>query len=404
MKQPTLSDFRSHEFLVDRLLLANKLVWLVGFPGISKSLIVLEIAARLTRGKSPGTLKGDPSNVIYVSEEGAFETSIGPRFWAARGNFNRFEHVFEIIDLPGDADAGYDRLETLITKHKARLLILDPIKDHLNGGAYGSPTKAARALARLSQMAESKNCTILCVDWPSKSTKKDDFSVSGNQSFTGKPRQIITVGRLSQDEWVVGVTKANESDQWVGWIYAVIPAKVGTIVTRAIEWKRSAEGHEIRKARQQADLEENPNLRQLLQFMNEQWKVPKTEVDGTEIADREGNPVMTLMRDDDGAIVMAPFATKDLVNWLNNVRGIGQKKARALITTAGDAGYLASTVGGKGEDYAVTWRISPLGIMKLNANEEEAQEAIETFFPSMERRPPKSQTALNPAPDTTEEI
>jgi hypothetical protein len=392
MKTPSVSDFKSQRYLVDRLLVANKLVWLQGFPGISKSLVALEIAARLTRGKSPGSMANDPCNVVYISQEGTFEEEIGPRFMAAKGDFERFEHLYEIIDLPGEEDAGLDRLSALIDEHQARLLVIDPIKDHVAGIVYSSPTRASKFFGKLAALAVEKECTILCVDWPSKAVKKNDFLASGPTSVTGKLRQAVDVGRLSVDEWVAGITKANNSNVFVGWIYTLEVVDLGPdadgdhVRSARIRWVREADRGEIQKARQQAALGEDKHLRELLQFMN----APEM----TEGAD--GKPKAKL--DEKGNGVMTSFVTIDLVNWLNNARGVGQKKARAMITAAGDAGYLVSTTNlEQGAGYGVTWRITPLGVMRLRASDDEVEAALATIFPSMDHDPLLVQPALGPA-------
>lgn len=326
--------------------------FLTGNPGATKSLVTLEFAARLTRGKMPGDLEGQPVKVLYVSVEGGHGRSIGPRFDAAGGDFAFFEHIEEVIMLPSNKD----RLEALIKHHQARLVIIDPIKDHFDPNVYASPTRSAHCLGQLLDLAEKYNCTILGVDWPSKSARKGDLSVSGNQAMTGKPRQTLAVGRLSRDEWVVGVTKANDSAAYTGWIYSVEdvdlgPDEHGTPVrARRILWRRPAQPSDVMRAHEQAKIEEDPNLRALLQYM-------------------EGG---------------APFTTDDLVVFLNQALLMGKNKARDMVNAAHGAGYLTQARTGKGADFKVTWAISPIGTLKLSADEESVEAAIETLFPPMD--------------------
>ena len=150
------------------------------------------------------------------------------------------------------------------------------------------------------------NCTILGVDWLVEVRQEGrPQRPSGNQSFTGVPRQVLVVGQLNREEWVVGVSKANDSAALTGWIYGLEGKDIGTgangktLTPRKIVWKRQATPAEVLNARQQAEIEEDPNVKELLQFMSTGGK----------------------------------FKTDDLVNWLNNVRLIGKNKGRKLLTS-----------------------------------------------------------------------
>lgn len=358
-------QFQGPEFLVQNLLEAGIFAFITGSPGVTKTLVVLELAARLTQGKAPGD-QTTPIPVIYVSIEGSFARSIGPRFHAAGGNISRFTHVEDVIWLPSQID----RLERLIRKHKARLVIIDPIKDHFDAKVYSDPRITTMSLRPIHAVAERTGCTILGVDWPSKSSRKGDLSVSGNSAFTGVPRQVIAVGRLSREEWVVGVTKANDSAALTGWIYGVEAKEIGvdrngrTLTPRTIVWKRQAKPSEVLRAREQASIEEDPSLLALLNLM----------AAGTD------------------------FKTDDLLAFLDRTCLIGgTKKARSLLIAARDAGYLMQHQQGQGGSYSVTWTITAVGTLRLSMNEESVEEAIEQLFPSMTVKPLNHQLAL-PAP------
>ena len=359
-------DYESPSFIFRGVLEAVLFAFLTGFPGITKSLVGLEISARAGRGMLPGDFFRKPINVIYVSVEGSFAKSHGPRFTAAGGDPKRFKHIPEVIWLPSEID----KLERYIRRYRARLCIIDPVKDHFDARVYSSPSRTSECLMQLQVLAERTNCTILGIDWPSKSTKKGDFSVSGNQAFTGKPRQIITVGRLSRDEWVIGVTKASDTPSWTGWVYTVESKDIGVdkhgkpLTPRAIRWLRPAKPSEVMRAREQANLQEDPNLMALLQFVS-----PGGE-----------------------------YETDDLVTYLNTVELIGKNKARKLLTSARDAGYLGQRSDGSGPEYKVKWWITEVGRLHLAMSDEEVEATMGELFPSMDPLPvPTAQKALPPA-------
>src|SRR3954452_11299701 len=114
------TDFEGVDFLFQNVLEAGIFAFITGSPGSTKTLVALDIAARLTRGKLPGDVTGAQANVVYVSVEGSFKRSIGPRFEAAGGDFRRFKHLEEVIWMP----SNIARLERVIHQHKARLVIV----------------------------------------------------------------------------------------------------------------------------------------------------------------------------------------------------------------------------------------------------------------------------------------
>ena len=367
------SKFSGGEDLFGGVVEANLSGWLVGIPGASKTMVALGMSARGTRGLAPGDFKGTPFNVLYVSIENRFNRSIGPRFDAAKGDFARFFHHDKVIPLPTEMAT----LRRLIRKHKARLCFIDPIKDHLDHGVYTNQAKSGDFLVQIEKLAEDTECAIICIDWPSKSAKKGDLSNSGNQSFTGKPRQILQVGRLSVDEWVVGTSKVSEGTPFTGWVYTmepidldIIDAKTGRpIMTARVKWLRPARPSEVMRARQQIDLEEDPGLTDLLEYM-----APG------------------------GDGVVAEFKTKDLLTWMVNSLVVNtEKKGRALLKGCGAAGYIERIPGtGKGADSGPTWKITDLGVLKLAPDEESVEAVMEKLFPSMDPEPLPQQLALPP--------
>lgn len=352
MTGPARPDFERVTFLIQNLLEEGVFAFMTGNPGATKTLVTLELAARLTRGKSPGDRSRQPINVLYISIESDFKRSTGPRFEAAGGDFARFRQIEDVIWLPSQID----RLRQVIRQFKAKLCIIDPIKDHLDPNVYSSPTLTTQALRQIQVVARTTDCAIVGIDWPSKATRKGDLSVSGNAAFTGVPRQVIAVGQLSRDEFVIGVSKANDSASLTGWIYRHESVDVRhdvhnrMVTARKITWIRSAKPSEVLSAREQAKIMEDTNLIALLQFVS----------NGEE------------------------FKTDDLVSYLNSVQLIGKNKARSLLTSAKDAGFLIQRSTGGGADYSVTWAISPVGQLRLAASEEAVEEAIETLFPSMD--------------------
>src|SRR5262245_32467078 len=124
-KYPTdVNKMVAPRYVVDNALERGVYTPLIGNPNASKTAISLEIGPRVTNGTAPGSLVGIPSNVIYLAGEGAWLKSIGPRFKAADGDWDRFEFRNEVIPIPSELP----RLERLIKRYDARLLFLDTVR------------------------------------------------------------------------------------------------------------------------------------------------------------------------------------------------------------------------------------------------------------------------------------
>ena len=93
----------------------------------------------------------------------------------------------------------------------------------------------------------------------------------------------------------------------------------------------------------------------------------------------------------------SPFS---LTNNNSDPSGVYCSMCRArtsLLNGARDAGYLDQIHGGQAEKYAVTWKLTDVGVLKLAPSDEETESAIGTLFPPMNPEPLDRQLAL-PSP------
>ena len=105
----------------------GKLSIIQGDPGDGKSTLILNIAAKLSRGER---LDADmnidsPVNVIYQTAEDGLADTVKPRLEAANADCGRISIIDESSKSVSMAD---DRIEEAIRKENAKLLILDPIQ------------------------------------------------------------------------------------------------------------------------------------------------------------------------------------------------------------------------------------------------------------------------------------
>jgi len=150
----------------------GKLTVLDGDPGLGKSTVVLDLAARVSRGAplpddSLGDLRGAASVVLLCDEDGIADT-VRPRLEAAGADLTR---VVAVTAVPGPRGLHPPRLPfdslaiiRIVNAHAARLLVVDPLMAYLDAAvtAYRDQTVRA-ALAPLTLLADRAGVAVVVV-------------------------------------------------------------------------------------------------------------------------------------------------------------------------------------------------------------------------------------------------
>jgi hypothetical protein len=205
----------------------GKLTIIDGDPGLGKSLLTLDIAARVTTGRPmpDGTLPDldGPAAVVLISAEDGYGDTIRPRLDLAGADPAR---VVAITGIPDGADgATGDRpvtlpddlpqIEQVIIDYGARLVIYDPLM-----AFFGSDTNSyrdqdvRRALAPLAAMLERTGAAGVIVRHLNKSASAHAlYRGGGSIGIIGAARSGLLVAPDPEDESqqrrIVAVTKSN---------------------------------------------------------------------------------------------------------------------------------------------------------------------------------------------------
>lgn len=144
-----------------------------GDPGLGKSLVTLDLCARITTGSpfpdgQPGTR---PGNVVVLNGEDGVHDVIPGRLRAAGADFKHVQ-VFDRAD--GEADlrlpGQVNRLEEAVARRGACYVVLDPITAFLDTGVNLANDRCVRAaLAPLAGLARRHRCVIHMVRHLNKS-------------------------------------------------------------------------------------------------------------------------------------------------------------------------------------------------------------------------------------------
>ncbi len=219
----------------------GKLTILDGDPGVGKTTLTADLAARVSRGESmPGEEIGrSPGSVLLVSAEDGIADTLRPRVEAAGADLARVfalpQHERVPFDL-GDPE-HLDSLRKMIRNLDVALVVIDPLMAYLGSAESHKDQDIRRVLGPLSRLAEDGGATILAVRHLNKSAGGNAlYRGGGSIGITAAARAVLLVARDPDDDGrrVLAVSKCN--------LAAPVPALAFRIVTENETARVSWEG------------------------------------------------------------------------------------------------------------------------------------------------------------------
>jgi hypothetical protein len=145
----------------------GKLTILDGDPDLGKSLLMLDLCARLSTGRQfpDGRPGPGPANALVLSAEDTAADTIVPRLQRLGADRQRvfvWQRERDDEDWPWRFPSHADRLDEALRRSDARLAVIDPIMAFLDASVLSvSDQSVRRALAPLMHLAEKHRCAIL---------------------------------------------------------------------------------------------------------------------------------------------------------------------------------------------------------------------------------------------------
>ena len=175
----------------------GKLSIVQGDPGDGKSTLILNIAAKLSRGEciDENMNIAEPVNVIYQTAEDGLADTVKPRLEAANADCSRISIIDESDKSVSMTD---DRIEEAIKRENAKLCIFDPIQAYLGGDTDMNRANEAREMTKkLGSIAERTGCAIVLIGHMNKgSGAKAAYRGMGSIDFFAVARSVMLVGRI----------------------------------------------------------------------------------------------------------------------------------------------------------------------------------------------------------------
>jgi len=193
----------------------GKLTLLDGDPGVGKSLVTIDLAARLSRGDAlpDGSRCGRPHVALLMSGEDGAADTLRPRAEAAGADLDR---VLTVSGGGGAAmrfPADLGTLESLVGERSADLVVIDPVTAFLPPHVASNTDQCVRGvLGALAGVAARTGCAVLLVRHLRKAGgPKAIHRGLGSVGIIGAARAglLLATHPGDPDVRVLAVTKSN---------------------------------------------------------------------------------------------------------------------------------------------------------------------------------------------------
>lgn len=199
LKMIKMSDIEAQEieWLWYPYIAYGKLAIVQGDPGDGKTTLILNLAAKLTKGEGldENMKVTEPMNVIYQTVEDGLADTVKPRLLQAGADC---EKVLVIDESEKSLSMLDERIEEALIKTGARVLILDPIQAYLGSGTDMNRANEVRNMTkRLAALAEKYKCAIILIGHMNKAAgNKAAYRGMGSIDFYAVARSVLLVGRV----------------------------------------------------------------------------------------------------------------------------------------------------------------------------------------------------------------
>ncbi len=214
---------------------SGMLTVLAGLPGLGKSTIALELAARISR---------DGLAVIVASGEDPAETVIRPRLEAAGADLDLVHLWVGDLELPDGAEA----LEAEVRRLKAALVVIDPLNAFLAIDTNSHRDHHVRRVLRpLAELAEGTGAAVLVAGHLNKGSGSEPLlRVGGSIGLVAAARQVL-VAASDGDRTILAVAKSNVGRIPPPVAYRIEPVLLdGSVETARIAWLGEAPDVDLR--------------------------------------------------------------------------------------------------------------------------------------------------------------
>jgi AAA domain len=179
------------QWLWDGRIPLGKVTLLESEPGVGKSTLTMELAARVSRGSPMPLMKihPEPSNVVIFSGDDGLADTVRPRLDAAGADLTKIWSIDREID------------EEDVAKLKPILIILDPLPSYICLSCERDPVDVLR---KLGQLAKATGAAVLAVQ-----SVSEDLKDHWTPEFYGTPRTVLQLTPVGHGGRRLALSKSN---------------------------------------------------------------------------------------------------------------------------------------------------------------------------------------------------
>jgi putative DNA primase/helicase len=192
----------------DRVPFSKLSLW-VGDPGVGKSFVTLDVAARLSSGTpfpDQSFLPQQIGDTVLLSAEDDAADTILPRLKALGANCERIRVLRGIrewndgaeVRRPFDLCRDIPRLREAINAN-TRLVVIDPISAYMGGSDTHKDSEVRAVLAELAALAAETGVAIICVTHLRKGDGAAMYRAMGSLAFVAAARSVWAFTKCKDD-------------------------------------------------------------------------------------------------------------------------------------------------------------------------------------------------------------
>lgn len=253
----------------------GKLSVVDGDPGLGKSAMTTDLAARVSTGRPwPNGEECEAGGAVICSAEDGLADTIRPRLDAAGGDASRVLSLATVSDgaaerilvIPEDLDLIRQGIERV----GAKLVIVDPLMAFLSGKVNAHKDQdVRRALAPLAKLAEETGAAVVVVRHLNQSSGGNSlYRGQGSIGIVGAARSGLLVAKHPEDEErrVLAPLKSNLAASAPSLAFVLTEASNGAV---RVEWKGKTHHGADALLAAPVDPEERSALEEAMEFLRD---------------------------------------------------------------------------------------------------------------------------------------
>jgi archaellum biogenesis ATPase FlaH len=173
---------------------------IAGDPGLGKSLLAIDIAARVSKGsRFPDGAACEPGDVIILSAEDDAEDTIRPRLDAAGAEVSRVHLLKDVRVVTADGKSAEHTfnlegdipvLEDAVNRTGARVVVIDPISAYAGSVDTNANAEVRGLLAPLATLAARHEVAVIAITHLRKSGGAAIYRAMASLAFAAAARAV----------------------------------------------------------------------------------------------------------------------------------------------------------------------------------------------------------------------